>query len=986
MPFQPSKLLTDTLNAFFIDSHSHEKSNQRFLPLPDLLEDQKPSNNDADEENKLLIHFVKKVASIRVLTEKVKARQESATTLLQLLYSIFSDVSTLKNNNAALWKYLLTPTAGRYVIYRILKICFIHKELDVELLQSLKEDLSETTTCTMEIDALEFLEVIYKKSLNATPSEEIDPLQTKNNYLKTYRLLTEKKEAVLKVKQLTDQATQPLKFAKTMPAFFSELILIYNTQDFKAEMTANPEQIPLLFPAIDLLAKANQLIKLTSSVEPSATLDYSLYENILFSRYLENFVHKHTLFDESLLHEKHTSLLYKTITHADALKKANCLTNPELRWLGAEAYKLIIHNRLDLSYEEKNKFYHAVIKTFSFIRPITLFYSEINAIVDSLFYNQNEIEAHHLLTCFIPHAHPSTKKEYAALAAAINFVSELNITSESMKSDVEAIKKYSIKQSKKMFRIILADLKNGKHDFNGLTLSFLKEKFNHLAADFKWKFIKTVESLQLKIDFLKFSAEEKESFQVFQAAVFRLSEILDFDKDELEKLKSDLVYDDHLYFDLFDESFPEEKKEDIQQPPVIPKKPTPYKQPKQKNDTLEKKEEPALKIHTPLSLQTMFKVNNMVPREKFPTALLDLSCLIHDLTGQYLNLTGGAVAYLCSNKENPNDFDCLICDTDLEILQRRLTLEGFTCTLVGKRMKVLKIAFIENGKRIDIDIVAGKTYGKQIHVAMKRILAFRDFGISSLFVPLSKDFLLKIYGYNHALRNFNKKKINIVGNNPQLFTEDPTRLMRLAKIQEYYPDFTMDNTLINLLKNTDFTQIFSKFINHKKSGQTNRRRVNTALDTLFTRFDFMTVVERITKLPIIEGLTGLTYESFLPTLDVLKPYADLQNANAQKLGFYQYIYIYLCFLERYEKEPLIHSSFYKITWALFIDPRDKMYFSYIEEKILGAQPKGFVNPPQELTDMINGIERHFKALEEAKLENANSQTKTPEPSVSIKLS
>ena len=146
-------------------------------------------------------------------------------------------------------------------------------------------------------------------------------------------------------------------------------------------------------------------------------------------------------------------------------------------------------------------------------------------------------------------------------------------------------------------------------------------------------------------------------------------------------------------------------------------------------------------------------------------------------------LTGAAVQNLMSGVK-PKDFD-IVTDARPGQIKRRFS----NTYLIGRRFRLAHIHF-KNGKVIEVatfrrDPLLSKkedfetspkwknTYGTPQEDAFRR-----DITINALFYDVSK---AKVLDYVGGLRDLDKKKIRIIGEPAQRYSEDPVRILRVVR-------------------------------------------------------------------------------------------------------------------------------------------------------------------------------------------------------------
>ena len=280
-----------------------------------------------------------------------------------------------------------------------------------------------------------------------------------------------------------------------------------------------------------------------------------------------------------------------------------------------------------------------------------------------------------------------------------------------------------------------------------------------------------------------------------------------------------------------------------------------------------------------------------VLRQHLPQPLIELVSLLNTHLQKPCILTGSAVANLFLKKPHHSDYDCLVLGVSLESLKQFLHTHGFyQAKIVGKTYPTLKLTI----KKIEIEIATDACWDQEpIDTYMQRILANRDFTISALYLDLSTGHeLLEVKAFDGALEKTEKRKISVVSDGDGLF-EDAICLLRLIKISLQYPDFRFDDTLLTVLGKCDKSDCFNKFLS---AGEHQAARISTFLETLFSRFPEMKVIDALKISGIFNALTGIANDDLEKKSAILEQYfheitqqsgvENQSHAYLKKAGFF----------------------------------------------------------------------------------------------------
>lgn len=139
----------------------------------------------------------------------------------------------------------------------------------------------------------------------------------------------------------------------------------------------------------------------------------------------------------------------------------------------------------------------------------------------------------------------------------------------------------------------------------------------------------------------------------------------------------------------------------------------------------------------------------------------------------------------------------LICYTDIEEILRRMRSQGFKPIPVGRQFEIVKI--VENGFDIDISVLAknnkGSAASEHLDNLLLNNLSNRDLTLNAMAISWPEGVLIDPLGGQNDIR---QGVIRAVGDPRKRLSDDPLRLMRIARFSSAY-GFTLEDSLPEIL-------------------------------------------------------------------------------------------------------------------------------------------------------------------------------------------
>lgn len=951
MPFKACMSLISTELAFRKHLRAIAQNQEHhILSLPEFIILQRKKNTQTPDEIKseILIDFYQLVLDLinhsvvikhRYLNKLPDQTQNDFINIDKAQRQIISFVEKLEKQHPDLWDYLLDQNTGRHTLYYLIFTNLVHGNA-WHLEQTLTQWISALLNHCSDQDEQHVLEYLAQLLKNDTP---ISDEHSNNPFIHAHTIINLKAQTEsfdFKISELHKLIEHPIKYGVHTPNFIKNFIQIQLSHSAFMQVGNYIEENTECLNIIQALSKAQYLIKIPESIqgETSAHLlsqTCHLYEHIhIFSFYYSLYIDHNIVFNAW-----HGTLMHLHVYLYGTMQECSITAEHSLS-LAFCAINLIRKNlvKIESDYPEHIQvFWQSIAKIFL---PniemkqefICFFATHLNIIIDNLYRQGMELSCINILSRYLDYPREKTnhsasvQKQYRDIFNIIFFIYALEKKEKT--SDEAHVQN-------------LLNLIQQKHEIlrEGLLLAFLKS-FQSISSTLKSNLVKRIQSIKAVINITDLHDKNNQTRYQIQKYLFELALLLGSDKEEINQLELELGYDDYLSFQLTNIL----KDESSTSNSSSPKK----KLSLETKTAIKQTESPSV------SSMSLFKprIEHSISRNRLPKALLELADLIKKITNQDLIITGGAVTSLFLERGKPHDFDCLILDVDKQELLAHLKKAGISnCQLIGKHFPIIKLKLLEEKEQLEVDISTDRSEGLPLNKAMEGILAKRDFKLSALYMSLStgQDFF-EIKGCDRSIRSINQQRISVVNQRDNIFQEDPIRLLRLTKILLQYPDFSIDDKLALILRQSNLKAYFHDFLTQQKTALSNQGRLGTALENLFARFDQIEVIRKMGELGIIEGMTGLHYEQLKASLDIFSAYKN-SSPYFKKVIFYQFIYIHHCLTLDHPKD-LLNWPFYKV--ARHLQAEHRIYYDFIEQQILKTEIQVFVNAAHilELIDRI----------------------------------
>ncbi len=538
----------------------------------------RPEKVKVDEENDFLIDLYNQIIELLQLSQDVKASKKSIGELVEATKMIYKKIYSLKENHPMLWEYFLRKTAGRHVLYYLLFVRIIHKEPDLQitrfLIDSLYENCSDTVINTSsegceepqveywvkESDVLEYVEFLLPL-LGITDTEKPENLYNLNNILilthvifcskkeNTTNLIKGRKDIEDKIQTVRTIIKVKLQFNTMLPGFIPQLMQSIYAKLFIDDISTCASDIPIFLSLMQGFTVTHYFPAILAEMRGN-TLPDAIGKFFNFSQFLEVFYTQYALvnyYKSTILHQQHHSLTFLAVSLFEEVTQLGNIANHIVQNLAYSAFHLLNN---DLVGPDKcDKFIKAMVKMLS-LAGQSIYLTEINKMVDH-FFAQGKINiAKSILAHLISRKDRVDKTKYVALLSMFDFISDLDITHKHDQTVVNANRAdLTVEDDIKQFQAILDNVKNNKYHFDSLmNTHFIRDKFKFLQNDLRVRLIELMQDIKLKNDFMNLSSKN-ESFLIFQKTVIQYAEILNLDPAELNKIKSDIRFNDAFCFD-----------------------------------------------------------------------------------------------------------------------------------------------------------------------------------------------------------------------------------------------------------------------------------------------------------------------------------------------------------------------------------------------------------------------------------------------------
>lgn len=898
---------------------------------------------DLDEGNGLLYDFYHALTNIinhSLEFKQARAKHLKIDTLAfiekldVLCFDMIFKLNLLINSkNEELLEYFLKKTISRQSVYYIILINIYHQNKwgFEDYLTGLLNLLVHTTSDSQELEVLMFLKFLVTRNYKSIEDS------SENFWIKLILLQALENDPTQLTKLISTIQSHP-KFSASVPKlvqqFLSFIFIQGGLYGLSKDSVNNYQHVDLFI---------RQLINhgiLDTSLKKESLLDILAGFNSEFAIFTDN----HQLFNgrSQLLSIKYHQLLILQLGVFEHLQPDD-LTVDEAFSMAELAIELINANLVPTDEVNARIFWKNIARVFLLPQSVNVnflyhYISLLPLMVEKMLSQDNYETARLLIEKLLSFNQVSKKNlllerraPLLELSALFNFLDK----PDSSKPSLEQLQAWFAQASDK------------KHVIKCLTLEFMDSYYANCK-----EFL--LEKLFTKLAYFKDVLPEYFFTDVccsLQAYVFSIAKILGPSEAQNDLLEKSFGYEKDFSFELLDDEVLEDKS----------------------SIALEKKKQTQSIVE-----QSIFKpMANVILASQIPDVLIELAAKINAYFPKdgLLVLSGGAVCNLKEDKIHLGDYDCMIeLDEDKSLNEHDLLLDGdlkhlnlehhnqliqFIIFLkkasyhqfaIRPELGLVELNLPTHNKTISIDIKIEKKSGLNLEQALIRDLAKRDFKLSTLFIclqPGQTEF--EIRGFDKAIRSTNKKLISAVGNNPNIFVEDPIRLLRLIKYRFEHQDFNIDSQLSHIYRQTPWIQCFQSLL--QTSG--GRGRLITHLQQLFSRYGFIMVLDELIKQNKIEALFGINNTQVKETIDLLKQ-SDESDSYTCRLDLFLFFYIHHAITtSNYEK---FAENCYRKLLASF-PAQHRIYFEYVEHKIYQKPMDGYVayQPLLKMLDEINKV-------------------------------
>lgn len=899
---------------------------------------------DLDQGNGLLYDFYQALSE--VINHSVKFKHDRAKFLKidtlafiekldVLCFDLVAKLNFLiKSKDEELLQYFLQKPISRQSIYYIVLINIYHQnKWNFDAYMSvLLELLEHTTADDKELEMLVFLRFLVNRNYEQLCADSSD------NFWIKYLLLQASEAYPEKINHLISCINAYPKFTTAVPKFIQQFLGYVFIQGGLCTLSKDSVDS---YQNVELLIK--HLIKqgmLDKSLARQSLLNILVKFNSEFSFFADN----HQLFNSrsQLLSIKYHQLLILQLGVFEHYKPEHLAVDVSFS-LAELAIELINANLIPSDKMNADLFWKTISRIF--LQPHT---ANMNFLYHYTSLLPIMVEKNLVLGEY------ETAKNLISKLLNFNQVSKKNFLLERRTPLLELEQLFNFvepcdvsKTQEEQLQIWFSQVNDKKIVIKCLTYEFLDKHYPTAKSFLMARLVDKLQAFQELLPpyfFTNFICS-------LQGHVFTIARLLGASEIQYEFLEKSFGYEKDLGFELFDDAIREEK------------------------DVVECKKKDVQSIVE----QSMFKplAENVILRHQLPDSLIELAAKIHSyfVNDAVLVLSGGAVCNLKEAKIHLGDYDCLIeLDEDLslrkldlsshedlkhlslekhnQLIQFILCLKEFNYHKFSIRpdLALVELSLPEQDRVISIDIKIENKLGLNLEQALIRDLAKRDFKLSTLFICLQPGQTeYEIRGFDKAIRSTNKKLISVVGNNPNIFVEDPIRLLRLIKYQFEHQDFNIDSQLSHIYKHTPWVECFKSLL--ENSG--GRGRLITNLQQLFSRYGFIRVLDELIRQNKIEAIFGIDNSQVKQTMDMLKQ-SDEADSYSCRLDLFLFFYIHHAMSHpSYEQ---FSENCYRKLLASF-PAQHRIYFEYVEHKIYQKPMDGYVayRPLLKMLDEISKV-------------------------------
>lgn len=351
----------------------------------------------------------------------------------------------------------------------------------------------------------------------------------------------------------------------------------------------------------------------------------------------------------------------------------------------------------------------------------------------------------------------------------------------------------------------------------------------------------------------------------------------------------------------------------------------------------------------------------IIKRNQFPVRLIEL---IDDLKVQFPDakfyLTGASPSNIL-DRIKPNDYDILVINLDLNLLQKYLASKKVN---LQKRSEKFPILFCDLGAGVAVDFSAKKMEAAEhVRNVLEMDYLSRDFNLSALYVEFTAANEFPVFSFGDVLRTRHAKIIESIGEPLEVLVSDPTRLFRLAKLLITNPTYNLGPKLQYGLqeltkKQPGTAQWLSLLESFLKTEYGNHDRLDQAMRKLFERYSYQEINKAFQKMGLLTAFTNNTYE------DVERACSRIPEVASGE----QYIYWIMANILKYAENGNEHALF---PWhsILNLSGTETDFLDFIYGKAYNQESGVFVALP-EIHELIDSFQ-----LVAANLENQHCLTK-----------
>ncbi len=336
-------------------------------------------------------------------------------------------------------------------------------------------------------------------------------------------------------------------------------------------------------------------------------------------------------------------------------------------------------------------------------------------------------------------------------------------------------------------------------------------------------------------------------------------------------------------------------------------------------------------------------VEIQIPRAQLSKELKTVGRKIHELTHRKVYVVGSSApnAALARENEQNTDGDLRICDYDLNLLFQQISRWN-----EARNVKFIKgdhpiIRFNAFNRPFEIATVQKANDETESAAIMNTLYGLN---LERLVLTLAattvgtdeNETYETLFGTEFAVKTFLQKRISL--DNPSYFINNPNTALRLCKKIRDYPDFTVDQNILDLLSSPNLATSFRDAFCDENNGSKMIGRFCTTLEAAITSHSPVSILEIMGATGIYHAATGLDYDEVKTSIyRSLMQLAHCEGSYFKRLGINAFTLSAFC--QKYstssihESNQLLHKwSFHKV--AINTLPEDQHLLNLIINKAL----------------------------------------------------